>query len=248
LTDFGVNAFGTINMLESTRLHCPDAVFIFTSTNKVYGDNPNKIPLLEYLTRLDPSMFSHYRPAGISELMSLDHTTHSVFGASKVAADIMTQEYGRYFGMKTGTFRCGCLTGPGHKGAKLHGFLSYLVKCVVEGLPYQVIGYGGKQVRDNIHSYDVVTAFDEFFNKPEPGAVYNLGGGYDRSCSVLEAIGLAEELAGKSLSHTFVNENRVGDHKWYVSDLSKFRAAFPKWRMKYSLREIMQDLIDSSSK
>lgn len=243
-TDFTVNANGTLNLLEATRLHCPDAVFIFTSTNKVYGDTPNFLPLIEQELRweLDPS--HAYARDGIDELMSIDQSKHSLFGASKVSADVLTQEYGRYFGMKTGTFRGGCLTGPAHSGAELHGFLAYLVKCVVTGRPYTVFGYKGKQVRDNIHSYDLVNAFWNFFENPRSGEVYNIGGSRHSNCSMLEAIALSEELSGKKLNFTLSEDARSGDHIWWISNVNKFKSHYPNWNYRYDFNTILKEIVE----
>lgn len=242
LTDFEVNAVGTLNVLESTRQHAPDAVFIFTSTNKVYGDTPNRLPLVEQDRRweLDPDheWFEH----GIPESMSIDASVHSVFGASKVAADVMCQEYGRYFGLRTGVFRGGCLTGPGHSGAQLHGFLAYLMRCTATGEPYTVLGYRGKQVRDNIHADDLVRAFDAFRMDPRPGEAYNIGGGRAVNCSMLEAIALCEEISGKQLDWTYRDENRVGDHIWWISDIRKFQGHYPAFELRYDVRGILEDI------
>jgi len=243
-TDFGVNAVGTLNLLECARAHCPDAVFIFTSTNKVYGDAPNRLQLVERETRWELPE-GHPMWPGVAEGMTIDQSTHSVFGASKVAADVLVQEYGRYFGMKTACFRGGCLTGPGHAGAELHGFLSYLAKCAVTGSPYQVFGYKGKQVRDNIHSRDLVSAFWEFFQAPRHGEVYNIGGGRHANCSMLEAIAMTEALVGRPLSWTYVARNRIGDHIWYISDVGKFRSHYPRWRYQYGLRETLEDIVET---
>lgn len=239
LTDFSINATGTLNLLEVTRKHCPAAVFIFTSTNKVYGDTPNRLPLVEDSTRwrVDPA---HAYATGIPEEMSIDASTHSVFGASKVAADVMVQEYGRYFGLKTACFRGGCLTGPGHSGAELHGFLAYLMKCCVIGRPYQVFGYKGKQVRDNIHSFDLVQAFWRFYESPRCGEVYNIGGGRYANVSMMEAIALSEEICGKTLAWSLKDENRTGDHIWYVSDLGRFERHYPGWGITYDIRATME--------
>ncbi len=239
--DFEVNALGTLNILEAARRHCPDAVFIFTSTNKVYGDTPNYLPLVELEKRyeIDPQHQFHH---GIDETMSIDQTKHSVFGASKVAADVMVQEYGRYFGMRTGCFRGGCLTGPAHAGTELHGFLSYLMKQTVRREPYRVYGYKGKQVRDNIHSSDLVDAFWEFFVAPRSGEVYNMGGSRHSHCSMLEAIELCEEISGRKLEYVYVDDNRIGDHIWWVSDVRKFQSHYPQWRYKYDLRTILQEI------
>ncbi len=236
LTDFGVNAQGTLHLLEATRLHAPEAVFIFTSTNKVYGDLPNSLPLRELPQRWEIDE-KHPFFVGIDESMSIDQSKHSLFGASKVAADVLVQEYGRYFGMKTASFRGGCLTGPSHSGTELHGFLAYLMKCTATGTPYRVFGYKGKQVRDNIHSADLIDAFWHFFQKPRAGEVYNIGGSRHSNCSMLEAIDLCEAISGKKLSHTYVEDNRIGDHIWYVSDVRKFQAHYPGWRYRYGLRK-----------
>ena len=239
--DFSVNANGTLNLLEATRQYAPDAVFIFTSTNKVYGDTPNRLPLVERETRweIDPS---HPFRDGIDETMSIDQTKHSLFGASKVAADVLVQEYGRYFGMKTACFRCGCLTGPAHAGTELHGFLAYLMKCTATGKPYRVFGYKGKQVRDNIHSHDLIEAFWHYFNAPRPGEVYNMGGSRHSHCSMLEAIALCEEIAGRKLEHTYVEDNRIGDHIWWISDVKKFQSHYPTWSYRYGIREILTEI------
>ena len=242
--DFDVNAVATLGLLESTRRHSPEAVFIFTSTNKVYGDTPNQLPLVEEETRweIDPA---HHFSGGIDETMSIDQTLHSLFGASKVAADVLVQEYGRYFGMQTVVFRCGCLTGPQHSGTRLHGFLSYLMRCVVTGEPYTVYGYKGKQVRDNIHSADVVDAFLRFWEAPRAGGmVYNMGGGRDSHCSMLEAIAKCEAIAGRRFEWTYSDSNRIGDHIWYVNDVGKFRRDYPAWRPRYSLDALLQDIYD----
>lgn len=241
LTDFTINANGTLNLLECTRRFSPEAVFIFTSTNKVYGDRPNDIRLGELKTRYEPMTADFF--GGIDEDMSIDDCKHSLFGASKVAADILVQEYGKYFGMFTGVFRGGCLTGPNHQGAMLHGFLSYLVKCCKEGLQYSIYGYKGKQVRDNIHSYDLVNAFDHYYKDPKQGEVYNIGGGRHSNCSVLEAIELIEGLTGKKLNYSVVDEPRIGDHKWYISDVSKFKSDYPKWEYKYNLLDTLKEMV-----
>lgn len=241
LTDFGVNATGTLNLLEATRLHAPDATFIFTSTNKVYGDTPNRLPLVETESRWEIEE-SHPYFIGIDEQMSIDQTKHSIFGASKVAADVMVQEYGRYFGMKTAAFRGGCLTGPAHAGAELHGFLAYLMKCIVEKKPYRVFGYKGKQVRDNIHSTDLVSAFLHFHRNPRCGEVYNIGGSRHSNCSMLEAIRMGEELSGNKLDYTYVEDNRIGDHIWYVSDVRKFQEHYPDWSYRFSIEDIMKEI------
>lgn len=239
--DFAVNATGTLNVLEAARKHSPGAVFIFTSTNKVYGDRPNALPFIERDTRWDVDP-AHEYAGGIAETMPVDTCTHSILGASKVAADIMVQEYGRYFGMKTVCFRGGCLTGPGHSGAELHGFLAYLMKCCVIGRPYQIFGYKGKQVRDNIHSRDLVEAFWQFYQAPRAGEVYNIGGGAYSNVSMREAIALAEEICGRKLKTTYRDQNRVGDHIWWISDMSKFESHYPHWKITRGVRATMEDI------
>lgn len=241
-TDFAVNATGTLNLLDATRRHASDSVFIFTSTNKVYGDLPNELPLVELETRweLDPS--HPWAEHGIPEELSIDRSTHSLFGVSKLAADVLVQEYGRYFDMSTGSFRGGCLTGPDHAGTELHGFLAYLVKCTAIGRPYTVFGYEGKQVRDNIHATDLLSAFDCFYRNPRKGEVYNMGGGRSVNCSMLEAIRLAEELTGKSLDYTYDPVNRIGDHMWYVSDTRRFSSHYPEWELTYDLTSLMTEI------
>jgi len=245
ILDFEVNALGTVNLLEATRLHCPEAVFIFLSTNKVYGDAPNEIPLKELESRWEYARPEDYN--GISENCRIDRTLHSLFGASKAAADLMAQEYGRYFGMKVGIFRGGCLTGPSHSGVELHGFLSYLVKVAVAGGTYSVFGYKGKQVRDNIHSHDVVRAIEEFAANPRPGEVYNLGGGRENSVSILEAISKIEQMSGKKLDWKYVDQNRIDDHICYISNLAKFKSHYANWRITISLDEILRQIIASQS-
>ena len=245
-TDFTVNANGTLVMLENTRLFCPEATFIFCSTNKVYGDRPNSLPLVEKETRWE-IQDNHPYYLGIDESMSIDHCKHSLFGASKVAADVVVQEYGQYFGMKTGVFRGGCLTGPSHSGTKLHGFLSYLMKCTMTGLPYQVLGYKGKQVRDNIHSYDLVNAFYHFHLSPRIAEVYNIGGSRFSSCSMLEAIDLCEEITGKKLRSSYIDDNRIGDHIWWISDIRKFKSHYPKWDLTYSVQDILTEIHRTNS-
>jgi len=245
-TDFTVNANGTLVMLEATRRHAPEATFIFTSTNKVYGDTPNLLPLVEKPLRWEVDPAHAFAEHGIDESMSIDQSKHSLFGASKVAADVLAQEYGRYFGLKTGTFRGGCLTGPAHSGAELHGFLAYLVKCAVTGRPYTVFGYKGKQVRDNIHSHDLVTAFWHFHQNPRAGAVYNMGGSRHSNCSMLEAIQMAEELSGKKLSYTLSDQARSGDHIWYVSDVRAFQRDYPKWKYEHDLGTIMREIVEAT--
>jgi CDP-paratose 2-epimerase len=241
MTDFSINAAGTLVLLEATRKHCPEAVFIFTSTNKVYGDGPNALPLRELETRWEIEPEHSYWP-GIDEHMSLDQVTHSLFGVSKVAADLLVQEYGRYFHMRTACFRAGCLTGPHHAGTALHGFLAYLMKCVCMGVPYTVHGYKGKQVRDNIHSADLAAAFYHFYLEPREAEVYNIGGGRQSNCSMLEAIQLCQEIAGRELAWTYSEANRIGDHIWYISDTRKFQEHYPEWRQRYGLRELLEDI------
>ena len=246
LTDFGVNANGTLNLLEATRLHAPDAVFAFMSTNKVYGDAPNELPLVETETRweLDPS--NAWAEHGFDEALRIDQSKHSLFGASKVAADVLCQEYGRYFGMKTGAFRGGCLTGPAHSGAELHGFLAYLVQCAITGRHYTIFGYKGKQVRDNIHSHDLVSALYAFYENPRPGAVYNIGGSRHANCSVLEAIALSEELTGCEMNYSLSDDNRSGDHIWWISDVRRFQQDYPSWTYQYDLRTTVQEIVDAT--
>lgn len=239
--DFTVNANGTSILLEATRKFAPDAVFIFTSTNKVYGDLPNSLPLHELQTRweLPPSYQYAY---GIPESFPIDQSLHSLFGASKVAADVLVQEYGRYLGMNTACFRGGCLTGPNHSGAQLHGFLSYLMKCAVTRTPYTIFGYKKKQVRDNIHSADLIRAFHEFFKAPRPGQVYNIGGGRHSNCSMLEAISLCERITGKLVLTNYVEQPRRGDHIWWISDLSHFQQHYPEWRQLYDVPGILHEI------
>jgi CDP-paratose 2-epimerase len=242
-TDFTVNANGTLNLLQAAREHAPDATFVFCSTNKVYGDRPNALPLEEHATRLElPTEHRWY--GGIDLEMPVDQCTHSLFGASKAAADLLVQEYGRYFGMPTVCFRGGCLTGPQHAGARLHGFLSYLMRCTVSGEPYSIYGYGGKQVRDNIHAYDVVRAFDAFHTAPRSGAVYNLGGGRESNVSMIEAIALCEQISGQRLEYTLLNEARVGDHMWWISDLEAFKADYPAWQLTFGIEDVLRDIHD----
>ncbi|NQU42192.1 NAD-dependent epimerase/dehydratase family protein [bacterium] len=247
-TDFTVNANGTLNLLECTRRFCPDAVFIFTSTNKVYGDRPNRLPLVELAARWEVDESHPYHAEGIDETMSIDQSKHSLFGVSKLAADVLVQEYGRYFGMKTACFRGGCLTGPGHSPTMLHGFLAYLMRCVLEGREYTVFGYKGKQVRDNIHSFDLVNMFWHFCRNPRSGEVYNAGGSRHSNCSMLEAIALCEEIAGRKLKHTYSEQARSGDHIWYISDVRKFRGHFPEWDYRYGLREIAVEIYEGLAK
>lgn len=245
-TDFTINANGTLVMLEAARRYCPDAAFIFTSTNKVYGDMPNSLPLVEQEMRWEVDPSHPYHEHGIDELMSIDQSKHSLFGASKVAADVLVQEYGRYFGLRTGAFRGGCLTGPAHSGAELHGFLAYLVKCAITGKPYTIYGYKGKQVRDNIHSYDLVNAFWHFFRSPRAGAVYNMGGSRHSNCSVLEAIAYIEEMSGRRLNYRLSDEARSGDHIWWISDIRKFQGDYPDWSYRYDLKLIIREIVEAT--
>lgn len=244
-TDFTINANGTLNLLEATRQFAHDAVFIFTSTNKVYGDTPNRLPLFETESRweIEPQ---HPYVNGIQEDMSIDQTLHSLFGASKVAADVLVQEYGRYFHMKTACFRGGCLTGPNHSGTQLHGFLAYLMKCAATGQPYTIMGYKGKQVRDNIHAYDLIQAFDHFFRNPRSAEVYNIGGSRYSHCSVLEAIQHCQEISGRELAYTYQDNNRLGDHMWYVSDVSRFQAHYPEWNLSHNVSDILKDIYEAN--
>jgi CDP-paratose 2-epimerase len=244
-TDFSVNAQGTLVLLEATRQFCPAAAFIFTSTNKVYGDAPNALPLVELETRWELDPTHAYAAHGIDESLSIDQSKHSILGASKVAADVLTQEYGRYFGLQTGTFRGGCLTGPAHAGAELHGFLAYLVKCAVSGRPYTIYGYKGKQVRDNIHAYDLVNAFWHFFQAPRAGAVYNIGGSRHSNCSLLEAGNYVAELCGRRLNYTLSEEARSGDHIWWISDVRRFQHDYPGWSYRYDQQTILREIVEA---
>ena len=243
-TDFGINAQGTLNLLELTRRFASDAVFIFTSTNKVYGDQPNFFPLVEQDRRFELDATHPYWAFGIDESMSIDQTTHSLFGASKVAADVLVQEYGRCFNMPTACFRGGCLTGPGHAGVELHGFLAFLMKCTVTGAPYTVFGYKAKQVRDNIHSADLVDAFWRFFEQPKVAAVYNIGGGREVNCSMLEAIEACERIAGRPLNWSYKEQNRIGDHMWWISDTRRFENDYTAWRRRHDLTAILEQIND----
>ncbi len=243
LLDFEVNAVGTLNLLEATRQHSPEAVFVFLSTNKVYGDAPNEVPLKELQKRYDYARPEDF--AGIDETCRIDRTLHSLFGASKAAADLVAQEYGRYFKMKVGIFRGGCLTGPSHSGVELHGFLSYLVKIALSGGTYSIFGYKGKQVRDNIHSYDVVRAIEEFAGDPRPGEVYNLGGGRENSISILEAIERIEQMTRRKLDWRYVEEARKGDHICYISNLGKFKSHYPNWKVTRGLDAILEEIVAS---
>ena len=247
ITDFTVNALGTLNLLECTRLFCPNATFIFTSTNKVYGDTPNNLPLIELNSRYE-LLPEHKFYKGIDETMSIDQTKHSLFGVSKTSADLLVQEYGRYFGIKTGIFRGGCLTGPSHAGAELHGFLSYLIKCFISKKPYTIFGYNGKQVRDNIHSYDLVSAFHEFYLSPRIGEVYNIGGSRHSNISMLESIDKISSILGTKLNYTISKDNRIGDHIWYISDVTKFKEHYPNWEYKYDIDMIINEMITSEIK
>jgi len=244
-TDFTVNANGTLNLLEATRRHAPGATFVYLSTNKVYGDRPNELPLEDQPMRLElPADHRYFN--GIDTSMSIDASTHSLFGVSKAAADLMVQEYGRYFDMPTACFRCGCLTGPNHAGAQLHGFLSYLMKCTATGDPYTVFGYGAKQVRDNIHSADLVDAFLRFHAAPRTGAVYNFGGGRHSNCSMLEAIELCERIAGRELAWELSDRARTGDHRWWISDLSEFEADYSDWAPEYDVEGILLEIYEAN--
>jgi CDP-paratose 2-epimerase len=244
-TDFAINASATLNLLEATRAHAPDARFVFISTNKVYGDTPNRLPLAELETRLElPEGHRYFE--GIDTTMSLDRSTHSLMGVSKTAADLLVQEYGRYFGMATACFRCGCITGPSHAGAVLHGFLAYLMKCVVTGAPYTVYGYAGKQVRDNLHGDDLADAVLAFDREPREAAVYNLGGGRATACSVLEAIALCERIAGRELRWELGDRARTGDHRWWISDLREFSTAYPGWSVRRGLEQTAREIHDAN--
>ncbi|HEV3061180.1 MAG TPA: NAD-dependent epimerase/dehydratase family protein [Vicinamibacterales bacterium] len=247
MTDFTTNANGTLVVLEAARAHCPDAPFIFTSTNKVYGDTPNRLPLVELEHRWSVDDSHPYSRHGVDEGMPIDASMHSLFGVSKAAADLLVQEYGRYFGMKTACFRGGCLTGPGHSGAELHGFLSYLVRCAVSNRPYTVFGYKGKQVRDNIHSRDLISAFWHFWQAPRAGEVYNIGGGPASNCSMLEAIALIERLQGRPMQWSYSDANRSGDHVWWVTDLRKFQTHYPGWTLTCSLDGLVEEIYDEMS-
>ena len=244
--DFEINANGTLNLLELTRIYCPNAPFIFMSTNKVYGDNPNYLPLKEKKTRWEINSSNKYS-SGIDETMSIDNCTHSFFGASKSYADLIVQEYGKNIGLKTTCFRAGCITGPNHSGAKLHGFLSYLVKTSLHKKSYTLIGYKGKQVRDNIHSEDLIKCFWEFYKKPSSGEVYNIGGGKFSNCSIIEALNILEKITNIRVKRKIIKQNRVGDHIWYISDMKKFKKTYPKWKQKYSTTKIIKELIQEFS-
>jgi CDP-paratose 2-epimerase len=240
-----VNAVGTINMLEATRRHAIDAPFIFTSTNKVYGDTPNSLPLVEKQTRWElPEDHRWY--GGIDETMSIDQSMHSVFGASKVAADVMVQEYGRYFDMPTSVFRGGTLTGPGHSAAELHGFLAYVMRCVMEQRTYRIFGYKGKMVRDAIHSHDLVSAFEAFHKAPRVAEVYNMGGGRFSNCSHIEAFKIAEEITGREARTEYVDENRMGDHQWWISSTARFEEHYPDWKLTYDVPAILREMYEAN--
>jgi CDP-paratose 2-epimerase len=245
-TDFDINAVGTLNVLEAARLHAPEAAFVFTSTNKVYGDRPNSLPLVELETRweIDPQ---HTYAGGVREDMSIDETLHSLFGASKVAADVVVQEYGRYFGMRTACFRGGTLTGPYHSAAELHGFLAYVMRCVMTRKPYTVYGYKGKQVRDAIHSRDLIKAFDAFFRAPRSAEVYNIGGGRFSNASVLEAIRMSEEIAGEELVWTYEDAHRIGDHIWWIGDNGRFESHYPGWELEYDVQRILVEIYETNA-
>lgn len=248
LTDFGVNATGTLHLLEASRLFCPESVFIFTSTNKVYGDTPNRLPLIEEETRWELDTKHPFAEKGIDESMSVDQSKHSIFGASKVAADVLVQEYGRYFDMKTASFRGGCLTGPNHSGAQLHGFLAYLIKCNLSSTKYTIFGYKGKQVRDNIHAFDLVNMFWHFYQAPRIGEVYNAGGSRFSNVSMQEAITMCEQVTGNKMVYDYAESNRSGDHIWYISDVSKFQDHYPDWQYKYTLKDTLEQMANSIEK
>jgi len=246
LVDFDINARATVGLLNATKAYASAATFVYLSTNKVYGDAPNSLKYCDIGTRLEPFGDSHSRHDGFTEDTPIDTRLHSLFGCSKLAADIYVQEYGLYYGMNTVCFRGGCLTGPGHAGAKQHGFLSYLLRCCVAEMPYEIIGYGGKQVRDNIHASDLVSAIEMFLEHPKPGAVYNIGGGRGNSCSILEAIALAEEVTGKKMRIAYREQPRIGDHIWWITNTEKFRTDFPDWKIRKSLRDIIAEIAEAS--
>lgn len=243
--DFTINANGTLVLLEAMRRHCPDAVFVYTSTNKVYGDRPNTLPLVEWETRWELDDNHPYAEYGIDEQMSIDQSKHSLFGASKAAADLLVQEYGRYFGLKTGVFRGGCLTGPHHSGAQLHGFLSYLMKCAITGERYTIFGFKGKQVRDNIHAHDFIRMLWHFYQSPREGEVYNAGGSRFSNCSMLEAIRLCEDVTGNEMNYEYSEKHRAGDHIWWISDIRKFQEHYPEWTYMYGLGHIISQIYDA---
>lgn len=244
IKDFSVNANGTLVLLEMARRFCPDTVFIYLSTNKVYGDTPNSLPLTELETRWELDSAHPFYKKGIDETMSLDNSSHSLFGVSKASADLLVQEYGRYFGMKTACFRGGCLTGSGHSGTELHGFLSYLMICAMQKKPYTIYGYKGKQVRDNIHSSDLVNALYHFYEQPGTAKIYNIGGSRHSNCSLLEAVRMCEEISGNKISTSYAEDNRIGDHIWWVSDVSRFKADYPDWTHQYDMKRIMLEIYD----
>ena len=244
IIDFNVNATGTLNLLELTKIYCPNSPFIFMSTNKVYGDNPNKLKLIEKKNRWELSKKNKYFK-GIDEQFSIDRCTHSFFGVSKTYADLIVQEYGKNVGLKTVCFRSGCITGPNHSGAKLHGFLSYLVKLTLSKKKYSIIGYKGKQVRDNLHSYDLVNCFWHFFKKPRVGEIYNMGGGRYSNCSIIEALDIVENLTGLNINKQKIRTPRIGDHIWYISSLKKFKKHYPNWKQKYNTKKIIEELIEN---
>lgn len=246
IDDFTINAFATVKLMELVRRFCPEAVVIYVSTNKVYGDYPNHLNYVEEDKRYIPSLLNTFNLTyGFNEKTPIDNVKHSFFGCSKLSADLYVQEYGKYFGIKTGVFRCGCITGENHAGAKLHGFLSYLVKCAKEDIPYTVIGFSGKQVRDQIHAYDLCTSFHEFYKNPKEGEVYNMGGGTHSNCSVLEAIEMVEEYLGKKMQISFEDTPRIGDHKWWVTDVNKFRKDYPNWVYKYNIQSILKEMCNA---
>ena len=244
IIDFNINATGTLNLLELTKKFCSDAPFIFMSTNKVYGDNPNKLNFTEKKTRWELKKSDKYY-SGIDENFSIDNCTHSFFGVSKTYADLIVQEYGKNVGLKTVCFRSGCITGPNHSGAKLHGFLSYLVKLTLSKKKYSIIGYKGKQVRDNLHSYDLVNCFWHFFKKPRVGEIYNMGGGRYSNCSIIEALDMVENLTGFNIKEQKIKTPRIGDHIWYISSLKKFKKHYPNWKQKYNTKKIIEELIEN---
>jgi len=243
IIDFNVNATGTLNLLELTKKHCPNSPFIFMSTNKVYGDNPNKLNLIEKSKRWELNKNNKYFK-GINENFSIDRCVHSFFGVSKTYADLIVQEYGKNVGLKTVSFRAGCITGPNHSGAKLHGFLSYLVKSCLIKKKYSLIGYKGKQVRDNLHSYDLVNCFWEFYKKPNYGKIYNIGGGRFSNCSIIEALELVEKITKIKIKKNIVKKNRIGDHIWYISNIHKFKKDYPNWKQKYNTKKIIEELVE----
>ncbi|MDB9745196.1 NAD-dependent epimerase/dehydratase family protein [Candidatus Pelagibacter sp.] len=246
IIDFNINATGTLNLLELTKKFCPDSCFIFMSTNKVYGDNPNKLKIYETKNRFELKKNNKYYN-GIDESFSIDNCIHSFFGVSKTYADLMVQEYGRNVGLKTVSFRGGCITGPNHSGAKLHGFLSYLIKSCISEKKYTLIGYNGKQVRDNLHSNDLINCFWEYYKKPNRGEIYNIGGGRYSNCSILEALNLVEQINKIEIKKKIIRTPRVGDHIWYISDTAKFQKHYPKWKQKFNTKKIIEELIDSNS-